>query len=323
MTKMLGRLTAVIVIMALLFSIGGVYASWHYARGPVLSQMELIDILMDMWVGSEELPNEVEGEKHKVLIDAIIRGTDDNGVVVGLNNPDSFLNTQIEERSSIWWKDADTLGSMDYWQEDNINNYFDLDTHNLSFLLYFPDGVSDTYYLFTTSIDLGENSPNIPIGTNVYPIYRTVLKKDAIGEWYAVETKVGYAPSAYYDNAFTGTWLRYPSFSAEGWVEGELGTSFSDAIYTYNGQTQTALIESDTEVAYYKFTASSAGTVTITSSDTSALFTIYNSNQRTVTSNKTVDANGVTVTFRASRNTTYYIAVSGDGDGINFTVNLG
>ena len=68
-------------------------------------------------------------------------------------------------------------------------------------------------------LDDGNGNPVIPIGQNVVPVYRTILKKVS-GTWQATETKAGYAKSAYYDNRITGTWLRYPSIDPDSWREG-------------------------------------------------------------------------------------------------------
>jgi hypothetical protein len=97
--------------------------------------------------------------------------------------------------------------------------------------------------LYTTSVELGteSNSPNIPIGEKIYPIYRTELHKDETGKWVATETRTGYAESAYYQNPITGSWLvKYPSFDPNSWEEVDLGLSFNDAIYAFVGQTTTS-----------------------------------------------------------------------------------
>ena len=208
---------------------------------------------------------------------------------------------------------------MDFWEKSDISKFFDTGTSGLSCLLYFPEGITDTYYLYTTSIVLGESSPNIPIGEKVYPVYRTELKKDESGVWDAVETKTGYAESAYYQNPVTGSWFfKYPSFNPDTWTEGDLGNSTADAIYTYVGETSTAYIQDATTPKYYKLTVSSNTNITVSSENSNHSIRIYNSQMALVSTNG--GAQGTNrVSFRASANNTYYIEVSG-ATSITFTV---
>ena len=317
------RIVTVICAAVLLLSVTGVYATWQYSQGATVPETEFLKLDVFPWTGSEELPDDVSGEDHKGLIENILNGTitNSNGQeeMVGLNNPNSYLNNEIEERSSGWFS-SDTLGSMDYWQDENINNYFDMDTHGLSFLLYFPNGVSNTYYLFTTSVKLGEaNTPNIPIGEYVYPVYRTILKKNSEGIWEATETKVGYSPSAYYDNVITGSWLlKYPSFSPTGWREGELGTNTGNAIYMYIGQTATAYPDSKTEKVYYEVVPKSAMTLNVSCVHSNVVINVYNASGALVTATDGAQGSN-NISFSAAQNTSYYIEISGDKS-MTFTV---
>lgn len=307
-----------LLVAVLLVSSMGVAATWNYS----LSAPETIDLNLNIslfeWKGSSALPNDVAGENHRALIKTILEGTvtDENGntVEIGLNNPDSYISSEIASRSGgSWWATSDTLGSMDYWEREDINNYFNLDTTKLTFVLYFPDGVSDTYYLFTTSIELGgSNSPNIPIGEKVYPVYRTVLQLNEIGEWEATETKTGYALSAYYDNRITGsTFVKYPSFDPASWTEQTLGTSTENAIYTYLGQTTTAYMTQANGQLYYAYTASSSASVVVSSQTQNASLRVYAGNLSTPVSATSGAQGSGSLTFYATRNTTYYIEVGG------------
>lgn len=297
---------------------------WHYA----LSISDAIHVPVSVevfpWVGADQLPDDVLGEDHQSLIQAILNGTytDKNGnfTYIGLNNPDSYINNEINSRvNGNFLYRSDVLGSMDYWERSDISKFFDTGTSGLSFLLYFPDGMTDTYYLYTTSISLGSSDPNIPIGQSIYPVYRTELTRGDDSVWVAVETKTGFAESAYYQNPVTGSWLlKYPSFDPDTWTEGDLGNSTADAIYTYVGETTTAYIKDATTPKYYRVTASSNQTITVASEDSSHILRVYNSQMNLVSTNG--GAQGTNrVSFRASRNTTYYIEVSG-ATSITFTV---
>lgn len=312
------KIISIVIGFLVILSIGGVYATWRYSQGVCIDSYENLKIDVFPWEGSSILPKDDQiGENHKTLIENILNGTttDANGNIIelGLNSPDSYINTEIESRSNgSWWATSDTLGSMDYWESAEIDNYFNTSTENLSFVLYFPDGVADTYYLFTTGVDLEYNgSPNIEYGENVYPIYRTVLSKNTEGVWKAIETKLGYAQSAWYDNRITGGFLQTPSFDPSSWTEGELGHTPDTAIWTYRGQSTTAYPADATSPVYYKIQPESATTYTVYTTNPSAQIFVLDENQNEV---DVTDGSqgGNTITFTAKANTLYYFKLVGD-----------
>ena len=313
------------IILLTCFCSVNVKGAWYYHIS-ISEEIEIpVDVKVMPWVGAEELPNDIMGEDHEQLIDTIVSGTytDENGNVteIGLNNPNSYINQEIANRTQgSSWFTSDTLGSMDFWESQDIAKYFDTETTGLTFVIWFPESEPDTHYLFTTSIELGEsNSLNYPIGQTIYPIYRTTLKQNEAGEWEAVETKTGHAKSAYYDNPITGSFLvKYPSFDPSTWEEGKLGTSMSDAIYAYVGQTTTCYNDSATDVTYYKISTSSNSNITISSSNSEAKLTVYNSSGTQVSTRGGAQGSN-RVVFRGSNNGTFYIAVSG-GESITFTI---
>lgn len=312
---------AIVLILLVVFSLGsmGVFGSWvYYGSAPQSVRIEILTAVIP-WDGSDELPNDTEnGKNHVALIDAILNGSYvSNGqeVQLGLNGgEDSYINEQIQERKGIWWRDADQLGSMDLWEDDKISNYFALNeaTNNLSFMLVFPDDSVDTYYLYTTSVELGERrSPSIPIGTYVYPVFRTTLKFNSEkSKWEAVVTEIGYAPSKYYANPILGIAVD-PSFDTDNWVAGELGTSKSNAIYSAVGQTLQVHAPDENTTVYYTFKTTSATNVKLTlEGDSKATIKVFESNNKLVST--TAGANGSkTLTFRSKKDASYYIEVSG------------
>lgn len=307
----------VAIIAVTCFCTKNLRAAWHYAMSVSGSIEVPMSVEVFPWVGADQLPGDVAGEDHQALIEAILNGTytDANGTIthIGLNNPDSYINNEIQNRADgNFLFRSDILGSMDFWERNDINKFFNTNTTGLSFLLYFPEGQSDIYYLYTTSIDLGENTPNIPVGEKVYPVYRTELHLEEDGVWRAKETKTGYATSAYYQNPITGSWLlKYPSVNPDSWVEGNLGTSNEDAVYAYIGQTTTAYNQTPTTPKYYKITASANATVKVSSDNDQAILRVYNGQMSLVSTSAGAQGTN-SVSFRASKNATYYIQVSGD-----------
>lgn len=308
-------------------TIASVSATFEYAAyGAESTKNELsFQVAPFNWEGSEILPDNVQGEDHQTLIDLILNSD------AGLNTSGSYLNEQIDDRKSSFWK-WDTYGSMDVYDAAEMASIFKTETNGLTFLLEFPSNDPNTQYLYTTSVDLGESGyltdqkNNIPTDRNVYAVYRTTLKKNATtGKWEAEKSELGYAQSDWYDNNVLGSWVaKCPSFDPDTWKAGKQGTSSSNSIYTYVGQSTTAYVDTQTEVAWYDLTNSEAGTRTISSYNLNCTIKITNANGRTVyaTSSIIKDANGndmVSVSWNASRNTKYYIQVSGDTS-MRFTV---
>ncbi|MBO5039791.1 MAG: hypothetical protein J6D09_01700 [Clostridia bacterium] len=302
------------------FANSGVFAYWqYYGSSP---QSILIHVLTAVapWEGSEILPNDTtHGKNHIALIDAILNGeyvSDGRKVNLGLNKgSDSYINKRIRERKGIFWRDADQLGSMDLWEDDSISNYFALNeaTNELAFMLVFPDGSDDTYYLYTTSVDLGaRRAPTVPIGTNIYPIFRTTLKLNSeTGKWEAVVTEIGYAPSKYYSNPILGLAID-PAFDTDNWQAGELGTSTSNAIYANTGMNLQVSADDEQTPVYYTITKTSQTDIKLTVQDgDSATVKVYDSSMKLV-SVRAGAQGSQTLTFRASRNAKYYIEVIGD-----------
>lgn len=323
--KLLTKSLLVLGCAVTVASVAGVSASWKYAEGDYknVEQDLSVEIENFVWAGSEVLPDDVQGEDHHSLIAAIVHGQN------GLNTPNSALNQQITARKDSW-RSWDTFGSMDWRDEAEMNDLFNLETDGLSFMLYFPDDQPNKQYLFTTSVDLGEPgwfsaAPNIPIGEYVYVVYRTELTwDDTLGEWVEEQTEVGYAKSAYYNNDLLGSVARKcPAFDATSWTAGKLGTTRATSIYAYVGETTTAYVDSATEVAYYDLTNGTAGTRSVTSTNLDCSITIMDKNGKTLATSQIVTAGdgskSVSVSWSASANTLYYIAVSGDTS-MTFTI---
>ncbi len=313
----------VLVVMVGALCCSSVYAYWHYSIATPQEIIIRVNAMVMPWEGSDSLPNDSEtGTNHKSLIDQILNGTFVSGnetVNVGLNTENSYLAGEVAERKKIFWREADQLGTMDIWEDDRLNNYFDLNesSNKVSFILEFPDGSDDTYYIYTTSVDLGgRRSPNVPIGTNIYPVYRTTISRGADGKWTATLTEKGYAKSAYYKNPILGLAID-PGFDTDSWKAGELGTSTNNAVYTAIGLNIPVSVN-DAGVTYYTFkNSSSRATRTVTV--TSGKINVYNSNGTLVAPTSGANGSG-TISFSAGANATFYIEVFDTAES-NLTIN--
>jgi hypothetical protein len=276
-----------------------------------------INLIVMPWEGAEELPNNSEtGSNHKSLINNILNGTYVSGGTtqnVGLNTEDSYLVKEITDRKSISWRDADRLGSMDIWQSDRITEYFSLTeaSNKVAFILVFPDGSDDTYYLYTTSVDLGDGwSLTIPEGTYIYPIYRTTIQRNEQGVWEAVATEIGYAKSAKYANPLTGLKLGN-AFDTSSWTKGKLGTETGNAVYTTSNFKMPVETITVGEEIYYYYDSSSNSNLTVTIADgQDAVAYVYDSKGQLVSAISGTQQGSQKVTFKGSRNTRYYIKIA-------------
>ena len=296
-----------------------VLAEWVYGEA-LSADIDLdVNVVVMPWEGADELPNQSEyGNNHKILIENVLNGTYISGNTtqnIGLNTEDSYLVEEIQSRKNISYRDANQLGSMDLWQSDRINEFFNLSigSNKVEFILKFPDESPDTYYLYSTSLDLGDGwSPEIPVGTYIYPVYKTTLQKNSQGVWEAVSTEVGHAKSARYSNPYTGLALGN-AFDTNSWVKGKLGTSFDDAVYTKLNYAMPVETIHDTDETYYYYESSSNSDVTVSvqNSDKAVVY-IYDSNKKLVATKSNTSQGSQMVTFKPSRNTKYYVKVMGD-----------
>lgn len=338
--KPLSKMMTFAVALAMLLSISSVTATWLYSDSKVNTLFEELPLSVFPWTGSEALPDE-DGVDHGWLINNLI-----NGENIGLNTSGSYLNQQIKDRweTSFWdsTPQRDTLGSMAVLNAERLEELFGAKAANLSYLIQMVDeddnGDYDFYYIFTTDVDLGERGqsawswgtlkntvpgkPSIPIGQNIYPIYRTKVEKDSRGIWTATDSKLGYAKSAWYDenqsNASKNA-TQIPAFNPNSWQEhtdgNSLGTRIDTPIWTYAGYENNILLASNTSKAYYAFSPLTAATYTVTSDSASASFKVYDASQNVIATS----ASGGTLTWTAAASATYYIEVSGDTK-ISFTI---
>ena len=311
------------------FAFGGpfLYAEWKYSDAVSADIALDLNVIVMPWEGADELPNQSEyGNNHKMLIENVLNGTYVSGGQtqnIGLNTENSYLTSEIQSRKDISYRDANQLGSMDLWQSDRINEFFSLSvgSNRVEFILKFPDDSEDTYYLYSTSLDLGDGwSPEIPVGTYIFPVFKTTLQRNAEGVWEAVSTEIGSAKSARYNNPYTGLALGN-AFDTNSWVKGRIGTGFDDAVYTKLGYAMPVESTSNETETYYYYdsTSTSNVSVTIQHSETAVAY-VYDASGKLVATRDNTSQGSQTVTFKPSRNTRYYVKVTG-GTYCTLTIN--
>ena len=321
MSKVRYIIIAITCCILALFAFGNynAFGSWIYHEAaPSEFNLDLA-VVVAPWEGAEDLEGSTEeGTNQKALIERILNGvsydSSGNEIGVGLNAKDSYLAEQIQSRENYYWRDVDQLGSMDVWEDDTINNFFELSeaTNNVSFILEFPDETPNTYYLYTTTIELGGRwNPTIPIGDTVFPVYRTtIVFNEETTKWEATITEEGYAPSAYYKNPLTGLQLD-PAFDTSNWNPGQYGSTIDTALeYTFGSNLSIELTEIHSKKVYKVKEANRARSRTFTVTG-DATINVYDSNGALV-KNPSAGAQGTnTLKFNTKANATYYIEVIG------------
>lgn len=178
------RMLTLILALALLVSVGGVYATWIYAGAPVtpVDQNVGVSISEFDYTPEEVLPgggNEQApiGQNHLVLIDLILNENDKG---YGLNINNNVVLHQYLRRQPVVYSNQKVSGGNLKFILDPQNN-----THGLYYCI---EKVSDTlYYAYTFSTDALSTAG----GSDLEIIaYRTDLVKTDI--WRGTVSHMGY-----------------------------------------------------------------------------------------------------------------------------------
>lgn len=263
-------ITFCLVAVISLASVGGVYASWIYYQ-PTQELVNEIKPSLYPWKGVEILPTETEdGANHLTLLENLKRN---------LNSTNSSVQAEINKRvNNSGWTGGpkDDFGSMAIKNNDGLlQDLLPEGSKNLNVLIYFPETETenvdksnlDTYYVFTTSVNLGHKGGQWQIigviktkdGVHffweggetkhrIYEIYRTKLQKlqdteDIDGDgnkteklWQEVSVDVGSAEPCWYEESLLmSTNGQIPSFDPATYkTEQELPIATKDnPAYTY------------------------------------------------------------------------------------------
>ena len=154
--------------MFVLASIGGVFATWHYAYGTVANVKEDLSVSLSEfeWKPDEILPTESEiGENHLALIELILN---ENKKGYGLNYDNKHVLEEYLENHRIIFSNQKVTGGNLKFVSDETNQ-----------LYYCVEKISDTmYYAYTFSYpDLN----SVKGTTTVMPVYRRFLKRRTFG----------------------------------------------------------------------------------------------------------------------------------------------
>jgi len=176
---------ALILLLSILLTIGGVYATWRYAElqaSPVEQTMN-ISLSVFEYPPEEILPGgdkeEAElGENHFALIDLILN---ENDKKYGINyNTNGVIHSYVDRQETVYSNQKVSGGNLKFILDPQYNTYG---------LYYCVQKVSDTlYYAYTFSTD---DLATAGGSTTEIVVYRTNLEKT--DKWYATVSYQGYA----------------------------------------------------------------------------------------------------------------------------------
>ena len=212
--KRISRLTYIILAFLLLvMGCGSLMATYTYDAGTVSPISTSYEAQLAKWdYTPEQVRKILEGLNEsgsKLTID--IQAITDNlpAALKWFLNLIFGYNPIISNETSIGSMDSNTTirGDMTEFTVDG-----------LSWILYFPEGMDKTYYLFVTESDLSTYTINEDWVPNVY---RTIIEKDADGKYQAGESVLGYAKSCYFDpHRPLRESSTIPAFDVTNWYKG-------------------------------------------------------------------------------------------------------
>ena len=183
---MIKRFIPLLLCLMIIFSFGGVYATWQYAEASPAPTLKGVGISIsefnyppeEILPGGEGNGGEVElGENHLVLVRLIV---DEAEKGYNLNNSNSIIHSLLEMDEQMHSNQKVTGGNLK----------FVLDAKNNTHKLYYSiEKASDTmYYIYTYTVDELATKG----GTDMeLTVYRTTVVKTNV--WEATDSHLGYA----------------------------------------------------------------------------------------------------------------------------------
>lgn len=178
MSRSILRYTSLLCCLLLLTTVGGVFATWHFAETPAKTVIDDVGITLSefVWKPVEILPTESEiGENHLALIELVLN---ENEKGYGLNFDSKNVLEGYLNKYGVVFSNQKTSGGNLKFVSDETNQ-----------LYYCIEKISDTiYYAYSFS----RNDLSMAIGTyTAIPVYRTILEKT--DKWEAPRSYFGYA----------------------------------------------------------------------------------------------------------------------------------
>ena len=194
------KITTILLFIAVMASLSGVYAVWVYPEEKADPAAENMSIQLSefVWAPEEILPDTTPGENYLVLLDAV------------LNYNKGGLNSSKDTLEKAVLKDK-LVHSGQNVQGGNLKHLFITEPcKDLDFIVQYISDNEFHVYMYEND-DVYNGAVNI---TNI-KVYKTILIENG-SEWIGQESQLGYAVLRY----FPGTSV--VSISPDEWVHGYL-----------------------------------------------------------------------------------------------------
>ena len=192
-----------LIVLLIVASVGGTYATWHYAEENAENKNDLIKIKINdfVWAPEEILPTDKPGENYIELLGSI------------LENDKAGLNSNKDVLENAVLKDGIVHSSQNV-QGGNLKHLFTSSaSRELDFLVEYITDDKFAVYMFDNK-DVNSGLVNVTL----IKVYKTILLQEN-GVWIGKESQLGYAILRYFKDT------NYIAITPSEWVFGNIPTN--------------------------------------------------------------------------------------------------
>ena len=197
------NLMALLCALLLLSSVGGVFAIWVYANGPVEAKNDHIALSLSefIWEPEDILPTETPGKNYLDLLDSIL-----NNQKGGLNSKKDTLEAAVRNYHIVHCEQNVPGGNLKH-----LRDLFTEKSNKLDFLVqYITDDEFHVYMFETDDVESGT------VNVTQIKVYKAIVAYDGT-RWDAKEAQFGYTTLRYLASNDS-----YVAIDPTEWVQGSL-----------------------------------------------------------------------------------------------------
>lgn len=192
-----------LIVLLIVASIGGTYATWRYAEEKAENNNDLMNIKINefTWAPEEILPTDKPGENYIELLKSI------------LENNKAGLNSNKDTLENAVLKDVIVHSSQNV-QGGNLKHLFiSSASRELDFVVEYIEDDQFAVYMFDN-----KDVNNGLVDVTFIKVYKTILIQEN-GVWTGKESQLGYAVLRYFKNT------NYIAITPSEWVLGNIPTN--------------------------------------------------------------------------------------------------
>lgn len=180
---------ALLCVLLLTASLGGVFAVWTFAEGSPEPQSKSMGITIRednfVWAPEQILPTDTPGENYMTLLESIL-----NNQKVGLNSSKDVILGAASQHGIVHCDQNVQGGNLKH-----LNDVFSSSDQDLDFVIAYASDMELHCYMFEDD-DIHSGL----VGVTNIKVYKTILRY-ADGRWYGEESQLGYATIQYLPNS--------------------------------------------------------------------------------------------------------------------------